>query len=131
MENITEIRLDISKVTHIKIKNSFKGIDNGWVVRQYKYCEAMYTKFLWWRFLKAEAGYWRNGIQYSSCLSSMYEREEIYKNPMYAVHDGWVYTNVSLEVYVSEKVIKELFFTDLEIAKRYCDINFHNVNFII
>ena len=131
MEKITETRLDASKVTHIKITDSFNGIDTGWGVKQYKYCEAKYTKFLWWRFLNHEEGYWRDGKQYSSCLSPMYNIEEVAKYPNYSVQDGWVHTRVSVKVFVGEKVIKELFFDDLDSAKRFSDINFPNVNFVI
>lgn len=131
MEKTTETRLDVSKVTHIKITDSFIGIETGWGIKQYKYCEATYFKFLIWKFLEHEAGYWRDGKQYSSCLSPMYSPEEIHNEPMYTIEDGWVRTNASVQVFVGQKLIKELYFTDLASAKRYCDINFHNVNFTI
>ena len=132
MDILKETRLDRSKVTHIKIKDSFKGVDTGWGIKQYKFCEAKYGKFLWiWKYLKSEEGFWRDGKQYSSCLSPMYTVEEVSKCPNYSVQDGWVHTKVSVKVFVGEKLIKELFFDDLDSAKRFSDINFPNVNFII
>ncbi len=131
MEKITETRLDTSKVTHIKITDSFNGIDTGWGVKQYKYCEAKYTKFLWWSYLNYKEGFWKDGKQYSSCITPMYEMEEIFKNEKHLVHDFWVHTKASVKVFVGEEKIRELFFDNLLSAKRYCDINFHNVNFVI
>lgn len=61
----------------------------------------------------------------------MYYVEEIFINPKYTTFEDWVYTKPSVSVFVGKKIIKELFFDDLEEAKRYCDTNFHDVNFII
>lgn len=131
MEVKSEIRLDKSKATHIVVKDSFKGVDAGFGIKQYKYCEAKYTRFLWWKFLSYDAGYWREGKQYESCLTPMYPKEKIEENSKYSIHEDWVYTNVRVRLFVGEKIIKELFFLDLDSAKRYCDTNFHNINFII
>lgn len=60
----TEMRLDKSKVTHIKIKDGFKGIDSGWGISQYKYLEAKYNKFLRWKYIKHQEGYYKDGRQY-------------------------------------------------------------------
>jgi hypothetical protein len=130
MNILKETRLDKSKISHIEIKDSFKGIDNGWGIKQYKYCQTTYIKFLRWRFFNQKAGYWENGIQdfYSS---SMYTREEILNNDMYYINDLFVYTKTTVSIYVGEKLVKKLFFSDFESAKKYCDINFNNVNFLI
>jgi|694.fasta_scaffold04517_44 hypothetical protein len=130
MNNLTEIRLDASKVTHVKIKDSFKGINNGWGVKQYKYCEAKYFNFLWRKYLEHEAGYWRDGKQKPNRLSPMYDGEEVQKDPMYLVCDGWVYTKAELIIYVGAKEIKSLYFNNIETAKTYCNINFQNLNII-
>lgn len=131
MEINSEIRLDKSKVTHIVIKDSFKGIDTGWGVYQYSYCEAKYAKFLWWRFLTHDAGYWRDGEQELRRICPFYEEDEVAQDPMYVVKWGCVYSKISVSIFIGKKVTKELFFDDLESARRFCDNNFHNVNFII
>jgi len=131
MDILKETRLDKSKVTHIKIKDAFKGVDAGWGIKQYKFCEAKYGRFLWRRYLQCAEGFWRDGKQYSSCLYPFYEPKEILGNKRFSIQDGWVYTKTSVKVFVGEKEIKELFFDDLDSAKRFSDINFPNVNFII
>lgn len=127
----SETRLDKSKVTHIKIKDKFNGIDTGWGVKKYKYCKATYYKLFGYKWLKAEEGYWRDGKQISSCLSPMYDAEQVASEPKYMTKDGWVYTKASVKVFVGDKLIKTLFFLEIETAIKYCDNNFNNINFII
>jgi hypothetical protein len=131
MEYTSELRLDKSKVTHIKIIDSVKGIDTGWGVKQYKDCEAIYANILWWRYLNYEAGYWKNGKQYSSCVSPIYDKDEINNNEKYFVQDGWVFTKVKVIVFIGEEAIKFIYFNDMDSAKKYCDFNFSDVNFVI
>jgi hypothetical protein len=131
MDTFQETRLDKTKVTHIKIKDGYKGINTGWGIKQYKFCVAKYVKFLLWSFLIRDEAYWSDGKQIESWRSPMYKIDEIANNESYIIHEGWVFTKPRVIVYVGEQVIKTLYFADLDSAKRYCDNNFHNVNFII
>jgi hypothetical protein len=131
MDTFKEIRLDKTKVTHIKIKDGFKGISTGLGIKQYKFLKANYVKFFNWKHLQFKAGFWRDGKQNEARFCAMYETDEILNNESFVVDDNWVYTKPSAIIYVGEQVIKTLYFIDLDSAKRYCDINFPNVNFTI
>jgi hypothetical protein len=131
MDTTSEIRLDKSKVTHIVIRDKFKGIDNGRGVKQYKFCEAVYIQILRWKFFNLKEGYYRDGRQSESAISPYYTKQEIEEDSGYLVDAGWVYTKVKVSIFVQDKLIKKLFFLDLESAKSYCDVNFENVDFVI
>ena len=131
MDTFKETRLDKTKVTHIKIKDGFKGISTGWGIKQYKFLEAKYHKLFKWKWLFYKAGFWRDGKPNEARLCAMYDTDKILNNESFVVEDDWVYTKPSVIIYVGEQVIKTLYFIDLDSSKRYCDINFPNVNFTI
>ena len=131
MGNSPEIRIDKSKVTHLIIKIGYNGIDTGWGVKQYKFCEATYRSLFGFKWKKTDAGYYRDGKQSSSFLSPIYEKDEVEKNEEYMIFSGWVFTKTRVFIYIGSEMIKVLYFDGIESAEEYCRTNFTNVKFII
>lgn len=118
---MTELRIDIQKVSHIRI-NDLKASGYIWL-------DEIPVKRVFFNLIVTNYG-WKEGYYWGGNYSSFSNRIKKLENNMVDI-GGEIHYLPCISIFCGETKLKTKYFKDLETAKRYCDNNFPNVNLII
>lgn len=127
---MTQVRINRDTVTHIKIYPPNRGPEDY----SHPYIKLPATnirRFFFWNVDFPE-GYYSGGtyLQDSSWYPNYFTEEEVKERNAWYIKDNEIWTRAKIVLYIGRLELGVLYFDTFSLAKRYCNKEFPNVEYI-